>query len=70
MHSMRSTGSFYHPNLRELATMMTRYIVDVEELPTFDIHNILSCSETDMLSYLSHKEALKLVKINSKHIRF
>jgi hypothetical protein len=49
--------------------MMSRAVVDVKQLPLLDLHNLLSFSEVDMLSHLSHREALSLLRINSNHLR-
>jgi hypothetical protein len=49
--------------------MMSRAVVDIKLLPQLDLHNLLSFSEVDLLSLLSHREAMPLLRINSKHLR-
>lgn len=67
--SNQTTESFFHPNLRELATLISRNVFDLQSIHRLDLHNLLSFSEVDMLSYLSHKEAISLLQINSHHLR-
>jgi hypothetical protein len=67
--SNQTAESFYHPNLREITTLISRNVFDLQSLHRLDLHNLLSFSEVDMLSYLSHKEALSLLQINSHHLR-
>jgi hypothetical protein len=67
--SIQTTESFYHPHLRDLTTLISKTVFDLQSLSRLDLHNLLSFSEVDLLSYLSHKEAISLIHINSHHLR-
>ena len=61
--------TFFHPNLRELVTMMSRVVTDVNLLKNVDVHYLLGCSEVDMLLYLAKNQGIPWLHLNSTHLR-